>query len=130
MDNADGLSVFSAWAAAGGGGANENDVSPRRRIGAARLGVGEHAVVPQGEPPGSPALAVVSPLVEDSGDAGAGGYVRSSGIGLRSGGGEIDGGASPEERGLRRPLPDPRTLQRYAAERVHLLHPHRTAENN
>lgn len=109
MDNAHGFAVFSGAA--------------RRR-----LGVGEDAVVLQGEPPRSPTLAEVSPLVEDpghAGGAGAGADVRSSGIGLRSAAGEIHRRASPQERRLWRPLPDPGALQRYAAQRVHLLHPHR-----
>lgn len=130
MHNADGFAEFSGAPAGGGGGANEDDVGPRGRLGAARLGVREDAVVPQGEPPRSPPLAVVSPLVEDPGDAGAGADVRSSGIGVRSAGGEIDGGPSPQQRRLRRPLPDPGALQRYAAQRVHLLHPHRASSSS
>ena len=122
MDNAGGFAVLSNSPR---GGADEDDVGSRRRLGVARLGVGEDAVVSQCEPPGSPALAVVSPLVEDPGDAGAGADVRSSGIGVRSAGGEIDRGAGPQESRLRRGVADPAALQRYAAERVHLLHPHR-----
>ena len=118
MDNAHGFAAFSGGS---GVGADEDDVG---RLGAARLGVGEDAVVSQCEPPRSPSFAVVGPLVEDPGDAaaGAGADVRSSGIGLRS---AIDRGASPQERRLRRAVPDPGALERYAAQRVHLLHPHR-----
>lgn len=125
MHNADGFRGFSGGAAGGVGSTDQYDVVDRRRLRAARLGVGEDAVAPQGEPPRSPALAVVGPLVEDPGDAGAGADIRSPDISVRSGGGEIDGGAGPQQRRLRRAVADPGALERYAAERVHLLHPHR-----
>lgn len=124
MHNADGFAAFpAAPPASPAAGTNQNDVAPMRRLRAACLRVREHAVVSQREPPGSPPLAVVSPLVEDSSDASAGADVRSPGIGVRSAAGEIHGGAGSQQRRLRRP--DPRALQRDAAERVHLLHPHR-----
>lgn len=125
MDNADTLAVFSAAAPAAGDGANKRHIAPRRRVGAAGLRVREDPVVSQREPPRSPSLAVVSPLVEDPGNAAAGADVRSSGIGIRSTAGEIHRRPSSQEGRLRRPVPDPRALQRYAAERVHLPHPHR-----
>lgn len=125
MHNADCFAAFPATPSAPATGPNQNDVGSRRRLRAARLRIREDAVVSQCEPSGSPSLAVVSPLVEDPSHASAGADVRSSDIGVRSTSGEIHRGASSQERRLRRPLPDPRTLQRYAAKRVHLLHPHR-----
>lgn len=117
MDNADSSAAFPGGAprAVAAGGADKYDIGPRRRFGATRFGVGEDAVVPQGEPPRSPALAIVGPLVEDPGHAGAAADVRSSGIGLRSAAGGIHRRPGPQEHRLRRPLLDPGALQRYAA---------------
>lgn len=124
MDNADTFAVFPATPPVPCSGANENDVVSRRSVGATRLGIRKNAVVAKGEPPGSPALAVISPLVENTSHASAGADVRSSGNDVRSTTGDIHSRTSSQKGRHRRSFPDHWPLQCYAAQRVHYLYPH------
>lgn len=85
--------------------------------------------VPQQEPSRSPSLAVISPLVEDSGNGGFRSRRKTTGIAVRSTGedqGTRRHAARPgkRRRRLRRWVTDSGTLQRDAAERVQFLDAH------
>lgn len=96
------------------------------RFGAPNLGVGEDAVSEK-KPPGSPPLAVIGPLVENSGDGSLRSRRQAGGIGIRSERRRRQTrwkATGPGERDLRRLVAESRALQRDAAERVHLLDSH------
>ena len=141
MDNTGGRGRFVALAAhADGGGvavhpgeavggdfADEADVvEGREEVEVLRppdLGVGEDAVAEE-EPPGSPALAVIGPLVQHARHR----RLLLSPPAVRSAHRETRRQAPRprQRRSLRRvpTAPDPRTLQGDAAQRVHFLHSH------
>lgn len=86
----------------------------------ADLGVGENAI-PQEEPAGSPAFAVVGPFVENAGD---GGLRSLSSIAMRSRRREATGSEKRRRLPLRRMFADSWTLEGDTAQRVHLFHSH------
>jgi len=86
----------------------------------ADLCIGEHAIAEE-KPAGSPSLAVIGPLVENSGHRGLGSPPRNA---VRSTSRETPRPGQRSSLGLRRVAPDPRTFQRDAAQGVHFLHTH------
>ena len=103
---------------------DEADVVDRREevevFRPADLGVGEDAIAEE-EPAGSPSLAVISPLIENSGHRGLRSPPRNA---IRSAGRKTPRPRQRRRLRLRRVAPDPRTLKRDAAQRVHFLHSH------
>jgi len=73
----------------------------------ADLGIGEDAIAEE-EPAGSPSLAVIGPLVENSGHRGLGSPPCNA---VRSTGRETPRPGQRSSLGLRRVAPDPRTFQ-------------------
>lgn len=108
----------------GGDFSDEADIVDRREevevFRPADLGVGEDAIAEE-EPAGSPSLAVIGPLVENSGHRSLRSPPRND---VRSARRKTPRPRQRRRLRLRRVAPDPRTLQRDAAQRVHFLHSH------